>query len=72
MGILACGNQNQFCPGNTGIKLCGMCKNKAVSDHLDSLPVDQCVDIKLNMTMIDNITCKSTNASYYTSKQPRA
>lgn len=66
MDLATCMAHDKYCLG-TDNKLCGMCKNKKVNDHLDSLPVDQCVELKESMSMIDAITCKVTNASYYVS-----
>jgi hypothetical protein len=67
MDLATCMAHDKYCLGRKDVKLCCMCKNKQVSDHLDSLPVDQCVELKESMSMIDAITCKVTNASYYVS-----
>lgn len=71
MDITTCVTHNHYCLGSDS-KLCGMCKNKKVNDHLDSLPIDQCIELKESMTMVDAITCKVTNASYYTSVKASA
>lgn len=67
MDLATCMAHDKYCLGRKDVKLCCMCKNKKVNDHLDSLPVDQCVELKESMSMIDAITCKVTNASYYVS-----
>lgn len=69
MDLVTCMKHDKYCMGHKEIKLCNMCLNKEINVYLDSLPVDQTVEIKEGMHMIDTFTCKATNASYYTSKQ---
>ena len=69
MELAAAIQHDKYCVGNMAVKLCAMCKNKEVNDFLDSLPVDQTVEIKEGMRMVDLHTCKVTNLSYYQSKR---
>lgn len=71
MDLSTCMSHDQYCLGHKEIKLCNMCLNKEVNMHLDSLPIDQQVEIKESMRMIDTYTCKATNASYYVSKSKK-
>ena len=69
MELAAAMQHDKYCIGNMAVKLCNMCKNKEVNEFLDSLPVDQTVEIKEGMRMVDLHTCKATNLSYYQSKR---
>ena len=68
MTLTECMNHDKYCIGRTDMKICGMCKSKAVNDHINSLPIDQQVELKQLLPMVSNLTCKATNGSYYTSK----
>ena len=69
MDLATCMAHDKYCLGQKDVKLCCMCKNKQVSDHLDSLPIDQQVELKETIPMISSLTCKATNASYYVSSK---
>lgn len=68
MDLSTCMKHDQYCLGHKEMKLCNMCLNKEVNEHIDSLPIDQQVEIKEQMSMVSSLTCKVTNASYYISK----
>lgn len=69
MQLTECMQHDLYCVGHKQVKLCNMCYHKEVNEYLNSLPIDQNVEIKEGMRMIDAHTCKVTNISFYKSKR---